>query len=62
MHLKAAIGGDGFVEVDANDNPLRELLGAPFPVVRDGRVTLSEDAGLGIEPDLAVLSAYRVAV
>jgi L-alanine-DL-glutamate epimerase-like enolase superfamily enzyme len=31
-------------------------------VVRDGRVTLSEDAGLGIEPDLAVLSAYRVAV
>jgi L-alanine-DL-glutamate epimerase-like enolase superfamily enzyme len=62
MHLKAAIGGDGFVEVDANDNPLRELLGAPFPVVRDGRVTLSEDAGLGIEPDLAILSAYRVAV
>lgn len=62
MHLKAAVGGEGFVEVDANDNPLRELLGAPFPVVRDGRVTLSEAAGLGIEPDLAALAAYRVMV
>lgn len=62
MHLKAAVGGEGFVEVDGNDNPLRELLGAPFPEVRDGRVILSEAPGLGIEPDLATLSAYRVAV
>jgi L-alanine-DL-glutamate epimerase-like enolase superfamily enzyme len=62
MHLKAAVGGEGFVEVDANDNPLREMLGAPFPVVRDGRVTLSEAAGLGIEPNLASLAAYRVTI
>ncbi len=62
MHLKAAVGGDGFVEVDANDNPLRELLGAPFPLVREGRVMLGEAAGLGIEPNLAALASYRVAV
>lgn len=62
MHLKAAIGGDGFVEVDANDNPLRALLGSPFPVVRDGRVVLGEAPGLGIEPDLAALAAYRISV
>ena len=62
MHLKAAVGSDGFVEVDANDNPLRELLGAPLPHVREGRVTLGEAAGLGIGPDLAALASYRVAV
>jgi D-galactarolactone cycloisomerase len=60
MHLKAAVGGEGFVEVDANDNPLREPLGAPFPLVRDGLVTLGEAAGLGIEPDLAALADFRV--
>ena len=25
-HLLAAVGGDGWVEVDANDNPLRDAL------------------------------------
>ncbi len=62
MQLKAAVGGDGFVEVDANDNPLRELLGAPFPLVREGRVMLGEAVGLGIKPDLAALASYRVAI
>lgn len=62
MHLKAAVGGDGFVEVDANENPLRELLGSPFPVVCEGRVTLGDVPGLGIEPDLAALASYRVVV
>jgi D-galactarolactone cycloisomerase len=62
MHLKSAVGGEGFVEVDANDNPLREALGAPFPVVRNGNVTLGGAPGLGIEPDLTALAAYRVGV
>lgn len=60
LHLKAAIGGEGFAEVDANPNPLRELLvGRPLPV-RDGAVTLPELAGLGATPDPSALAPYLV--
>lgn len=60
MHLKAAVGGPGYVEVDANPNPLRDLLAAPAFQVVDGRVTLDERAGLGVAPDLAASEAFRV--
>jgi L-alanine-DL-glutamate epimerase-like enolase superfamily enzyme len=62
MHLLAAVGGDGLVEVDANDNPLRELLAGPHPVVRDGAVELSDRAGLGVAPDLEAAKAFLVTV
>ena len=52
MHLKAAVGGPGYVEVDANVNPLRDLLAAPAPTVQEGAVTLSAAPGLGVAPDL----------
>lgn len=51
-HLLAAVGGDGLLEVDCNPNPLRELLARPFPAVREGCITLSDAAGLGVEPDM----------
>ena len=52
LQLKAAVGGPGYVEVDANPNPLREqLLESSFEVM-DGAIRLSERSGLGIEPDL----------
>lgn len=58
MHLLAAVGGEGFAEVDANPNPLREEV---FPMkLEDGSVTLSDAPGLGIEPDLARLRRYVV--
>ena len=60
MHLKAAIGGDGFVEVDANPNPLRELLANPYPLLQNGSITLSNQPGLGIEPNLQALQAFQV--
>ena len=62
LHLKAAVGGAGFVEVDANDNPLRDALGRPLPAVRDSRVTLDDGPGLGVEPDIAGLAAFRIDV
>lgn len=62
MHLKAAVGGAGFVEVDANDNPLREALGAPLPPVVEGDVILSDRPGLGIEPDIAGLRRFMVSL
>lgn len=57
MHLLAAAGSTGgFLEVDANPNPLREEV-FPLPV-RDGVATLSDAPGLGVEPDLARLARY----
>ena len=61
LHLKAAIGGEGFAEVDANPNPLRNLLAGDLPVVRQGGMSLSERAGLGAEPDLKFAARFRVA-
>jgi D-galactarolactone cycloisomerase len=58
LHLKAAIGGEGFAEVDANPNPLRELLAGEIPVVRDGAMTLSPLAGLGAKPELSALAPH----
>lgn len=60
-HLLAGVGGGGLLEVDSNDNPLRDRFCGPVADVKDGTVTLNEDAGLGIEPDLASIEQYRTA-
>ena len=60
-HLLAGVGGNGLLEVDSNDNPLRDLFCGPVVDIRDGTVTLSDDPGLGIEPDLSSIEAYRTA-
>lgn len=59
-HLLSAAGGDGILEIDANANPLRTSTCGPAGAVRDGRITLSNEPGLGLVPDpdaLAALSA-----
>ena len=59
MHALAGSGSaGGYAEVDANPNPLREDV-FPFAVV-DGWVTLSDEPGLGLEPDLSRLTKYLV--
>jgi D-galactarolactone cycloisomerase len=58
MHLLAALGGDGYAEVDANPNPLREEV---FPLLVDeGMATLPDAPGIGVEPDLTRLKRYLV--
>ena len=54
-HLLAATGGDGLLEVDSNDNPLRTLLCGELNHVDDGTACLGEVPGIGIEPGLAAL-------
>jgi L-alanine-DL-glutamate epimerase-like enolase superfamily enzyme len=56
-HLLAAAGGDGMLEIDANENPLRSEACGPLAQVREGEVRLTESPGLGIEPDVAALRA-----
>ena len=59
MHLKAAIGGPGWVEVDANPNPLREALAGPYPGTGSA-VVLPDLPGLGVAPDMATAGAFLV--
>jgi len=62
-HLLAAAGGDGLLEVDANDNPLRTAL-APALRRIDGAgcIELGEAAGIGVAPDLReIAEAVRAA-
>jgi L-alanine-DL-glutamate epimerase-like enolase superfamily enzyme len=60
-HLLAGVGGDGLLEVDSNDNPLRDRFCGPVVEVRDGAIALSDDPGLGIEPELSSIEQYRTA-
>jgi len=60
-HLLAGAGGDGLLEVDANDNPLRDRFCGAVGTINDGKITLTEAPGLGIEPDLAAIEPYRTA-
>ena len=55
-HLLAASGGDGLLEVDANENPLRTMLAPPLQKIDNGFITLTQDPGLGVEPDLDALT------
>jgi D-galactarolactone cycloisomerase len=58
-HLLAGIGGQGWLEVDVNDNPLRDLFCGPVLNVRDGTVELDQEPGLGIAPELSRIERYR---
>lgn len=58
LHLKAAVGGPGYVEVDANPNVLRDVFAGDAFRVIDGSVTLGDAPGLGVEPDLAACRDY----
>ena len=60
-HLLAGVGGDGLLEVDSNDNPLRDRFCGPVVDMSRWRGDLSDDPGLGIEPDLASIEQYRTA-
>lgn len=56
MHLRAAVGDAGWVEWDANPNPIHDLVAEQLPAVDAGRVQLGEAAGLGLVPGPALLA------
>ena len=59
LQFKAAIGGEGFVEVDTNPNKLRTgLLNTAFRV-RDGKIILHDDPGLVPPLALAMLDKLK---
>ena len=58
-HLKAAVGGPGFVEVDANPNPLRDLIARPALARMGGSIRLSDRPGLGLSDDWGAIAGLR---
>ena len=58
-HLLAGSLGGGLLEVDSNDNPLREDFCGAVAEIREGEIVLPEMPGLGVEPDLAGIEKYR---
>jgi D-galactarolactone cycloisomerase len=58
-HLLAGIGGDGWLEIDANGNPLRDLFCGPVASVKGGMISLGEGPGLDLLPDLSTIVNYR---
>ena len=59
-HWLAAVGGEGMLEIDANDNPLRTLTCGPLNQVQEGRASLNDLPGLGLELDLHSLKPFSV--
>jgi D-galactarolactone cycloisomerase len=57
-HLLAACNG-GWLEVDSNDNPLRDDFCGSVAAIKDGEIELAETPGLGIAPDVAAIEQYR---
>ncbi|HYW61602.1 MAG TPA: mandelate racemase/muconate lactonizing enzyme family protein [Bradyrhizobium sp.] len=58
-HLLAASRGGGLLEVDCNDNPLRERFCGAVAEIKDGEIELGDAPGLGIEPDVTAIEEYR---
>ncbi|TAL84598.1 MAG: mandelate racemase/muconate lactonizing enzyme family protein [Candidimonas sp.] len=60
MQLKAIMGHPGYVEVDSNPNPLRDLFAAPYLRPDNGIITLPDLPGLGITPDTDTARSFLV--
>ena len=58
LNLLGAAGGVGWGEVDANPNPLRELLMPDDIKVTGGFITLSNSPGIGFAPSADVLKEF----
>ena len=59
-HLLCATGGDGLLEMDVNENPLRDLLATPLPKVISGHIQLNPSAGIGTLPNLQLAAPMLV--
>lgn len=60
IHLLAAVGGEGFVELDSNANPLRTDLCELDLAVSDGRVPVPPGHGVGVVPTREAIRRYQV--
>jgi L-alanine-DL-glutamate epimerase-like enolase superfamily enzyme len=62
LHLLAAVGGEGALEIDANPNPLREIHLGQLGKLKDGGIAVPDGPGLGVLPAMEEIARYRVAI
>lgn len=60
LHLLAAVGGDGFVELDSNANLLRTDLCDFDQGVSEGKIQVPDGVGTGVVPDPKALDRFRI--
>lgn len=60
LHLFGSVPGGTMMELDANPNPLRDVLGGELVRPVDGRLRVPSGPGLGITPSPEALQRYRV--
>ncbi len=59
LHVLAAAGGTGLLEVDAHPNANREIIVGDLLRLKEGRMAVPTGPGLGAVPDLQALQRYR---
>ncbi len=59
-HLLAAVGGEGLLEMDVNENSLRDVLAGPSLPLTGHEAVVPNAPGLGYVPDLAGVAALEV--
>lgn len=62
LHLLAAVGGEGSLEIDSNPNPLREIHLEQLGSLKEGRIVMPEGPGFGVLPRMEEIARYRVAI
>ncbi|MDN5926797.1 MAG: mandelate racemase/muconate lactonizing enzyme family protein [Hyphomicrobiales bacterium] len=62
LHLLAAVGGSGALEVDANPNPLREAHLDQLGPIENGRIGIPQGAGLGVAARMEEMARYSVPI
>lgn len=59
-HALAAFNSSGMLEIDVNENGLREMLAGDFLSLSEGCVAVPEQPGIGLDPDLDLLNELLV--
>ena len=61
-NLLAGVGGDGVLEMDVNENPLREAVSGGAIELRDGNAHMPTGPGIGLDVDATIrdLESRRV--
>jgi D-galactarolactone cycloisomerase len=62
LHLLAAVGGDGLLEIDSNPNPLREAILDRLGAIVDGSIALPTGPGLGVDVPIEEFARYQVSL
>jgi len=60
-HLLAAAGGDGLLEIDSNENPLRTTIEKLVPGIVDGQFDMGNGAGIGVDAPIDAMSKWQTA-